>query len=418
MTTKTIMKDLTKDLIRIRLEEDFGVKLSNTQFKKMKKAELIAKYEAYALPESLDIETPATPVATETLKETPVFQNKPVYFKEAINRRDPSNDEEYCDRCGGYGIFHTGVLNNQGIPAQPDEGICYKCKGLGVQNKITNNKEDITMMTTVQMMEALNNNGYTFNRNLTDKEIKEEYTEMLSDISLEEDVASGMSITEALKKSLVISNILKDNNNIITCCGTGRRPKNLFGYKKENYLPIIEKMKKGVRWLYDEKGVRKFITGGAQGWDQLLFWAVNAVKRDPKYSDIINSVYIPFKGQELKWSADGLFGKREYRLILKLADEVKYITNFDNTSSYKDIVDAMMSRNHAMVNDSDYVFGCYQDDSWILPETKGGTSECLKYSVNNDKDIIILYFNSMTTKYMTTQNTNYNVLKNIIKGVK
>lgn len=412
------MKDLTKDLIRIRLEEDFGVKLSNTQFKKMKKAELIAKYEAYALPESLDIETPATPVATETLKETPVFQNKPVYFKEAINRRDPSNDEEYCDRCGGYGIFHTGVLNNQGIPAQPDEGICYKCKGLGVQNKITNNKEDITMMTTVQMMEALNNNGYTFNRNLTDKEIKEEYTEMLSDISLEEDVASGMSITEALKKSLVISNILKDNNNIITCCGTGRRPKYLFGYQKENYLPIIEKMKKGVRWLYDEKGVRKFITGGAQGWDQLLFWAVNAVKRDPKYSDIVNSVYIPFRGQELKWSANGLFGKREYYLILKLADEVKHITNFDNTSSYKDIVDAMMSRNHAMVNDSDYVFGCYQDDSWILPETKGGTSECLKYSVNNDKDIIILYFNNMTTKYMTTQNTNYNVLKNIIKGVK
>ena len=362
MTIESLRKNFIKDELRDKLYTEYGVYMSNNRFKKMKKNELIENYLGCVNSDSLDLD-PIKTKAEVKAKETIPTHNY-LNFKEAMNRRDPSTDEEYCDRCNGYGIFHTRILNNEGIPASPDDGICYKCKGYGVQKK----------------------NVYAPNNNVN--------------IIEEETIMNGTI------------------NNIITCCGTGRRPKNLFGYEKNNYLPIIEKMKKGVRWLYDEKGVRKFITGGAQGWDQLLFWAVNAVKREPNYSDVINSVYIPFKGQELKWSADGLFGKREYYLILKMADEIKYITNFDNTSSYKDIVDAMMSRNHAMVNDSNYVFGCYQDDSWILPETKGGTSECLKYSVNNDKDIIILYFSNMSTKYMNAQNTNYGALKNIIKGVK
>jgi uncharacterized phage-like protein YoqJ len=202
------------------------------------------------------------------------------------------------------------------------------------------------------------------------------------------------------------------------CCGTGRRPNDLFGYTKESYLPMMEKMKSGVRWLHDNKNVRKFITGGAQGWDQLLFWAVNAVRREPKYMDISNVVYIPFKGQELKWSSDGLFGKKEYYLMLKYADEVVYVTDIDNTAKYKQIVDAMMARNHAMADAADYVFGCYQDDSWVRPETKGGTAECLKYSVSKNKDIVMLYFNTLTTKYMTAQNTNYDALKKIMRGEK
>ena len=183
------------------------------------------------------------------------------------------------------------------------------------------------------------------------------------------------------------------------CCGTGRRPKDLYGYEKNNYLPMVEKMKKAVIWFYETKDVRTFITGGAQGWDQLLFWAVNAVKRDTSYSDIKNIVYVPMKGQDFKWSADGLFGKKEYQLMLKYADEVKYITEINNTASYKEIVDAMMGRNHAMVNDSDYVFGCFPDDTWFNPATKSGTAECLRYAYNKRVDTTIMYHNTGVSKF-------------------
>lgn len=40
-----------------------------------------------------------------------------------------------CDRCGGSGIFVIGVCNGVPVPAQPDEGMCYKCFGSGVLDK-------------------------------------------------------------------------------------------------------------------------------------------------------------------------------------------------------------------------------------------------------------------------------------------
>ena len=36
-----------------------------------------------------------------------------------------------CDRCGGLGIFITRVENGVGVPAQPDNGVCYQCGGRG-----------------------------------------------------------------------------------------------------------------------------------------------------------------------------------------------------------------------------------------------------------------------------------------------
>lgn len=37
-----------------------------------------------------------------------------------------------CTRCGGTGIFYTRIVNMQPIKALPNDGICYKCKGSGV----------------------------------------------------------------------------------------------------------------------------------------------------------------------------------------------------------------------------------------------------------------------------------------------
>lgn len=200
--------------------------------------------------------------------------------------------------------------------------------------------------------------------------------------------------TKEIAEELAEDELTNKKKNVtvkeIVCCGTGRRPKDLFGYKKENYTAMVERMKAGVKWLVDTKGVTKFITGGAQGWDQLLFWAVNAVKREPQYASIKNVLYLPMRDQDCKWASTGLFGRAEYNLMLKYADDINYVTYKDSQASYKEIVDAMMARNHAMVNDSTYVFACYPDDSWKKVDTKGGTAECLRYAYDHKRDTIIM----------------------------
>ena len=37
-----------------------------------------------------------------------------------------------CTRCGGHGVFYTRIINMQPIKAMPDDGMCYRCKGSGI----------------------------------------------------------------------------------------------------------------------------------------------------------------------------------------------------------------------------------------------------------------------------------------------
>ena len=74
---------------------------------------------------------------------------------------------------------------------------------------------------------------------------------------------------------------------------TGRRPKDLFGYVKENYVPLVNKLTDELIQFYKEQGFDTFITGGAQGFDQLAFWAVDRMKRQGYM--VKNIVYAPFK---------------------------------------------------------------------------------------------------------------------------
>lgn len=166
-------------------------------------------------------------------------------------------------------------------------------------------------------------------------------------------------------------------------CFTGRRPKDLFGYNKEAYVPLVEAIKRELR-VHIQNGYDVFITGGAQGVDQLAFWAVNRLKDE--FPHIQNVVYIPFEGQERIWKPEGLFSQKEYRLMLKLADAVKVVT--PGKVEYKrDVVKALYERNHAMVRDADTVFGVFPDDTWQNPDTKGGTAECLRNAYGIDKAI-------------------------------
>lgn len=169
-----------------------------------------------------------------------------------------------------------------------------------------------------------------------------------------------------------------------TLCFTGRRPKDLCGYDKIKYQIFVDDL---VKLLYKEfyvkQGVRRFISGGAQGFDQMAFWAVDKMKKAYKCNDIQNIVFVPFEGQEVRWSKRGLFSQAEYWMMIKNADMVVVVC--DNNS-----IESLFTRNHVMCNHSAICLGLYPDDHWKT--SKGGTAECLRYAVNNCPNTIRLEY--------------------------
>lgn len=177
-----------------------------------------------------------------------------------------------------------------------------------------------------------------------------------------------------------------------TICFTGRRPKDLCGYNWDNYKQFGHDLTEYLDTLYTFYGVRRFISGGAQGFDQIAFWAV--FKLSKRHPDIENIVYVPFEGQENKWAENGPFSKSEYASLRKAATATKVLVeNVYQTSEY---AKCLLSRNEHMVDDSDAVVALYPDDSWETT-TRGGTSYTMRYAYGTGKTILQI-------KYEISQN--------------
>ena len=203
----------------------------------------------------------------------------------------------------------------------------------------------------------------------------------------------------------------------LTLSVTGHRPKDLFGYDgAENYKTLANRIYFTLVLFYN-MGVRTFISGGAQGADQIFFWSVNALKK--KYGDVRNIVYVPYRGQELKWGTKigktytnkngesyqfeclgirnwetyykfpgnngkticDLFDQESYRQMLSLADEVIYLQDAYTSTCLND-------RNHRMVDASNITLGIYKYGESF--SAKGGTAECLRYTEKQGKHIFLL----------------------------
>lgn len=174
---------------------------------------------------------------------------------------------------------------------------------------------------------------------------------------------------------------------MLKVCFTGRRPNVLGGYDKKNYIEFVNKLIDYLKTYVTED--IEFITGGAQGFDQLAFWAVDElIHRNNTEFNIKNIIHVPFKGQERRWLKYGLFGQNEYRAMLNKADDIVYLN--DELDDKYEIIKALYDRNHSMVNTSDMVIALYPDDSWKTE--KGGTAECMRYAKSKHKKIIQLKY--------------------------
>lgn len=170
---------------------------------------------------------------------------------------------------------------------------------------------------------------------------------------------------------------------------TGRRPKDLCGYNYDGYVGFVHSLTDIILDFY-KQGFGRFISGGAQGFDQLAFWAVHNAKR--QYSDIQNIVYVPFQGQSRKWAPTGLFSRQQYNQMIRMAS-VKCLQ--PELNDHKQIIRALFERNHQMVQDADAGIALYPSDDWKT--ANGGTAECIRFAQSHKKPVFQI-------KYATDNN--------------
>lgn len=166
------------------------------------------------------------------------------------------------------------------------------------------------------------------------------------------------------------------DDGLLTMFFTGRRPKDLCMYDASKYTAFVASLAQLLyAEFYQKLGIRRYISGLAQGFDQMAFWAVEMLKVKYGCTDIQNVVFMPFEGQELRWKTEGCFSQDEYWKVIGRADRVIVVSSSNSVKS-------MFDRNHAMCDFSDYGLGLYPDDSWRT--SKGGTSECLRYAADSN----------------------------------
>lgn len=186
---------------------------------------------------------------------------------------------------------------------------------------------------------------------------------------------------------------MDNDTHVPTLCFTGHRPKDLYGYKDDaRYVALQNKIYACCEQFYKQFDVRRFISGCAQGVDMLSFFVVDYMKVNHK--DIANDIFIPFTGHGDKLYPTGMFNSNDYQSMLQKAT-TKYTVfpNVTSNSPSSDITKALLDRNIAMLDRSDYVLGVYSG----VPESitgennyRGGTLHCLKNAYKLGKKIVVI----------------------------
>lgn len=151
---------------------------------------------------------------------------------------------------------------------------------------------------------------------------------------------------------------------------TGHRPDKLGGYNENNATAIW--VKDQLSFLirdYINKDFTKFIWGGALGTD--TWAAIEVLKLQKEYPDILLTLYQPFEGMDAKW----------YDSSKRIFNDLRYKSNSVVTvcdggyAAWK-----MQRRNEAMVNNSDLIIAVWDGSS-------GGTGNCVQYAESQKKPI-------------------------------
>jgi uncharacterized phage-like protein YoqJ len=141
---------------------------------------------------------------------------------------------------------------------------------------------------------------------------------------------------------------------------TGHRPDKIGGYDSERQWQVVLFADE----ILKQTKPRKIISGMAQGWDI-------AVARSAARLGIPFIAAVPCAGQERLWTPEG---KKLYRSVLELAEEVRVIS----PGAYNER--AMDIRNKWMVDFSQHLIALWDG-------SPGGTSNCVKYATRKNAEI-------------------------------
>lgn len=156
---------------------------------------------------------------------------------------------------------------------------------------------------------------------------------------------------------------------------TGHRPGSL---NIEQCQYIKESLDFIADGLVDYYGAEKFLTGLALGADTI--WAELALKYGIEYD-----VYIPFEGQEEKWSQDD---QKRYRELRSSASGEKVFGQQFSNRLYH-------ARNDALIRDSDLLLAV-----WRPSVQKGGTFITVQKSLRKNHPTLLLDMDEFEVKWL------------------
>ena len=142
----------------------------------------------------------------------------------------------------------------------------------------------------------------------------------------------------------------------MTCCFTGHRE--LPDANTAEYAALLSSLEAAVADAVKE-GCRRFLVGGAKGFDLLAGEWILALKQvDPS---ITLAIYVPHRGQERAYAPSDML---RYRKLLNEADEVLYLSETYHPG-------CMRERNARMVNDADVCIA-------YVRKSRSGSAQTLK----------------------------------------
>ncbi len=133
----------------------------------------------------------------------------------------------------------------------------------------------------------------------------------------------------------------------------------------------VDKLRKTVSETVDgliARGIKRFICGGALGFDTL---AAQVILEKKKQNDIFLEIAVPCKDQSRRWNKKD---REEYERILSCADKTTVLFE-------KYVTGCMHFRDAYMVDNSDVLIAYYRGKT-------GGTQYTLLYAENRGIEII------------------------------
>lgn len=174
------------------------------------------------------------------------------------------------------------------------------------------------------------------------------------------------------------------SGSVFTVSFTGHRPDKLgtgYSITGERVQAYSDMLRAEIVKLIEQRGAKRFISGGALGIDQIAFWTVHKLQQEGY--DVENVLAVPFKLQYSNWHNKELV--TWYHAMVKRADEVVYVDTIDKyaTNAPVDIYTPlkMQKRNEYMVDYSHVVIACWDG-------TSGGTGNCVRYVREQNKELI------------------------------